>query len=344
MKYLDIYEDLKTAINTGVYPYKTYLPAERALSKQYGANRLTVRRAIDKLVEESKLRRVQGAGNMVMFKTDENGGDTIVFAFSGDYGNKMQQPFVGMLLQNFNEQCKQKGYNLLYVSLKNEDHEENLLLDKKRVRGVVFVSEVNNKFITAALNAQVPVVLLSNKQNNVICVNPNNLEGTFAATEYLIEKKAKKIGFISGISSHHNSNKRFLGYQRALECNGMTWDENMLVSGDWSFESGYDVMKDLLSRNPDMDAVVAANDAMALGAVRMLIEKGYSIPQDFQVIGFDDISHCKFSAPTLSTVSINMEFMTILVLSLLEAQISGTIDFHEELLVRTTLQLRGSTR
>jgi len=344
MKYQDIYDDLNTAINNGNYPYKSYLPTERSLSTQYGVSRLTVRKAIDKLVNESKVRRIQGAGNMVLVKTEESSGDLVVLAFSGNYGNKMQQPFVEMLLQDFNDQCKRKGYNLLYVSLKKEESEDQLLLDKSRVKGIVFASEIDKKFISAALHANIPVVLLSNRHPDVICINPNNQEGCFAATEHLIKKGAKKIGFIGGISSHYNSSERFAGYQRALACNGITREENLLAEGDWSFESGYTAMGQLIEGNPDIDAVVAANDVMALGALRMLVESGYIVPQDFQVIGFDDISQSKFSTPMLSTVSVDTEFVAMLVLSLLDTQANDGVEFHKELLVQTALQLRESTR
>ena len=344
MKYQDIYDDLNAAINSGSYPYKSYLPTERSLSKQYVVSRLTVRKAIDKLVKESKVRRIQGAGNMVLVKTEENGGDLVVLAFSGDYGNKMQQPFVEMLLQDFNDQCKRKGYNLLYVSLKKDESEDKLLLDKSRVKGIVFASEIDEKFIRAALNVSIPVVLLSNRRPDVICINPNNPEGCFAATEHLIKTGAKKVGFIGGISSHYNSRERFAGYQRALACNHIDQEESLLAEGDWSFESGYDAMGQLLERNPGIDGVVAANDVMALGALRMLAENGYIVPQDFQVIGFDDISQSKFSTPMLSTVSVDTEFVAMLVLSLLDTQANDGVEFHKELLVQTALQLRESTR
>ena len=343
-KYMDIYQDLNYAINNGAYPFKSYLPTERALSEHYGVSRLTIRKAIDKLVDEAKIRRIQGAGNMVLVKTHENKGDIIVLAFSNDHGIKIQQPFMEMLLNSFNDQCKNKGLNLLYVSLKKGDPVDSLLLDKSRVRGVVFVSEISDKFVKLAMDVRIPAVLLFNKRTDVIGINPNNHQGSFAATEYVVEKGAKKVAFISGIPSYYNSRTRLAGYKSALACNGILLDEGLIAEGDWSSESGYIAMSDLLENNAKIDAVVAANDTMALGAMRLLSERGFSVPQDLQVIGFDNITQCEFSTPMLSTVSIDTEFITTLALSLLNAQASDGVKLNEEILVQTRLQLRESTK
>ena len=93
---------------------------------------------------------------------------------------------------------------------------------------------------------------------------------------------------------------RLNGYRRALAAAGRKADR--VVYGEFTRESGQQAMVELLSRDPDLDGVFAANDLMAIGALRSLRDAGRRVPEDVSVVGYDDIEMAKHTEPPLTTI------------------------------------------
>ena len=102
-------------------------------------------------------------------------------------------------------------------------------------------------------------------------------------------------------------------------------------------------MKELLCREPHIDAVFALNDVMALGAIRVLLESGRSVPDDVAVIGFDDIAICATVKPALSTVSIDREMVTNEAMEMLRRMTDKPYESLEPVMVPVHLVLRETT-
>jgi DNA-binding LacI/PurR family transcriptional regulator len=102
-------------------------------------------------------------------------------------------------------------------------------------------------------------------------------------------------------------------------------------------------MVELLEKNRDIDGVIVANDVMACGAVKAIIQSGRKIPEDVQVIGFDNIEQGKYNTPAISTMSIDTQFIAALCIGLLENQLNGYKP-EGDILVSTNLLLRETTR
>lgn len=107
--------------------------------------------------------------------------------------------------------------------------------------------------------------------------------------------------------------------------------------------SGYECMISLLQAHPEINGVVAANDMMACGALRALIDSGRRVPEDVQIFGFDNIEQSRFCVPMLSTVGIDSQFIAELAIGLLENQRNGK-KIVGDIVVRTSLICRGSSR
>lgn len=252
-KYVELYEMFKKGIEEGLYAEGKYLPAERTIGETHGVGRITVRNAMELLEADGLIRRIQGAGNLVVNpqgKQVPRDARTIVFVLSGDYGEKIRQPFIEGLFHHFEIECRNNGYRLLYVSLTKDDKVLDILQDASAVSGVVFVSTVARKFVQASLEAKIPVVMISSTYDGVVSINPDNIGGCFDATEQLIHTGSRNVAFISGIVTHHNASTRLIGYKRARYCNGLGYDETMVANGDWGFESGYECMISLLQAHP----------------------------------------------------------------------------------------------
>ena len=114
--------------------------------------------------------------------------------------------------------------------------------------------------------------------------------------------KCRRIAFLAGQSSSSESNQRLAGYRKAHASVGLSVDDSLIVYGDFTVASGVAGMRTLLRRGEAFDAIAAANDNMALGALDALEEAGIHVPRDVMVCGFDDINSAHFARPSLSTL------------------------------------------
>jgi DNA-binding LacI/PurR family transcriptional regulator len=136
-------------------------------------------------------------------------------------------------------------------------------------------------------------------------VTMRNIEGAQAATEHLLSLGRRRI---LALGSHRNetigsAGLRLVGYQRALEAAGLPYDEKLAIEVlSWHRSDGAAAMRKVLDAGLSFDGIVAFNDSIALGAMRVLQEGGLRIPEDVAIIGFDDIDETRYSLPTLSTI------------------------------------------
>jgi LacI family transcriptional regulator len=113
-----------------------------------------------------------------------------------------------------------------------------------------------------------------------------------------------KIAFISGPPVNHDSCERLQAYKEALEEDSITLDRTIIYQGDFSYNSYRSFIASMIAdQNLPFDAIVSANDEMALGLMTALKIRGYSAPEDYAIIGFDDINECRIGQPELTTIS-----------------------------------------
>jgi DNA-binding LacI/PurR family transcriptional regulator len=131
-------------------------------------------------------------------------------------------------------------------------------------------------------------------------VDSDNLGGARLATEHLIGLDRTRIVTITGQVCTQVGEARYRGYREAMVMAGLT--PHGVIEGDFTEAGGAAAMKTLLDRHPDLDAVFAANDNMAAGALRVLADAGRSVPADVAVVGFDDLDIAERTDPPLTTV------------------------------------------
>ncbi|MEV0606274.1 LacI family DNA-binding transcriptional regulator [Polymorphospora rubra] len=151
-----------------------------------------------------------------------------------------------------------------------------------------------------ALPADTPVVAVENALPNVTSVSVDQELGARMATEHLLSLGHETVYHVRGPVDWSEANGRVDGWVAALEEQGRMVPRELV--GDWSARSGY-VAGQKLVRDPRTTAVFAANDSMALGVVRALLDAGARVPQDVSVVGFDDIPEAAYVTPPLTTVS-----------------------------------------
>ncbi len=149
----------------------------------------------------------------------------------------------------------------------------------------------------------IPVVFLSTQpRENLNVVEIDNRQGAFIATRHLLERGYRKIGHIAGPLTWWAASERRRGWQDALTAAGVPFGDDKIVEGNWSAESGEIGLHGLLAKFPDVQAVFACNDQMALGLMRAARSLGKRIPEDLAVVGFDDIPESAFYYPPLTTI------------------------------------------
>lgn len=127
----------------------------------------------------------------------------------------------------------------------------------------------------------------------------------------------RRIAYIGGPSHNDEARERFAGYGDALEAAGLTLDHRLVESGQFSMPTGRHAMSQILARTRDFDAVVAANDYMAIGAMDELVAQGIRVPENALVMGFDDAPVARFAPRSLSTVAQPIEEMAELAVDLI---------------------------
>ncbi|MBP2414144.1 DNA-binding LacI/PurR family transcriptional regulator [Arthrobacter stackebrandtii] len=157
------------------------------------------------------------------------------------------------------------------------------------------------------LDVPYPMVLLGERifGGPVDHVTMRNVEAARAATEFLISRGRKRIAVIGAHEGEvvGSAALRLQGYREALAAAGLPFDEALIgPTGLWHRHDGLVAMKAMLDRGVEFDAVFGLNDTLALGAMRVLQEARYKIPDDVFVMGFDDLDETQYSLPALTTV------------------------------------------
>jgi LacI family transcriptional regulator len=122
------------------------------------------------------------------------------------------------------------------------------------------------------------------------------------ATEHILAGDARQVGLITGPLTWWEAQERERGWRETLEANRLPTHDRLVVEGDWSANSGEQGLYQLVERTPDIDAVFACNDQMALGVLHGAHRLGRRVPEDLSVVGVDNIAEGSHFWPSLTTV------------------------------------------
>lgn len=192
----------------------------------------------------------------------------------------------------------------------------------------------------AFVAAQLPAVTFARpaRDASLSYVDVSNYDGGRLAAEHLVARHAERIGLIVGPMNVASADARMRGFRDTLARHGQAFPP--VVSGNFTLESGERAMAELLASEPDLDAVFACNDLMALGAMHELQAQGRRVPTDVAVVGFDDSLIATIARPALTTVRQPIEEMAAQMARTLLEQLTGSgpklssIIFDPELVVR----------
>ncbi len=204
--------------------------------------------------------------------------------------------------------CSQHGYRMMVELVDtHSDHVERELgaaLSALQPDGVILTPpHSENRLITDLLaGRRIPFARIgSDAPGPGIALTMGDAGAAELATRHLIGLGHNRIGMIAGPSQYSLSGWRITGWQRALTEAGLPAD-GLLEVGDFGYESGARAAAALLERNPDLTAIIASNDQMALAALEVARERGLTVPDDLSLISFDNTPIVRFTQPPLTAV------------------------------------------
>jgi LacI family transcriptional regulator len=212
-------------------------------------------------------------------------------------------PFAIEVMKGVNRAIAKSEFDLLVYTTGDvrksgrASHEQKYvsLLSNSITDGVIIVAPVTGAFSTDA-----PIVSIDPLMSdpNYPSVHATNYQGATDAMNYLLGLGHTRIGFISGRAELESSNRRLNGYRDAIEKAGLSIDEKLIASGDYTTETGAKCARELLSGDNPPSAIFASNDQAAMGVFQVAQELGLHIPDDLSVIGFDNIMESKYMGLT----------------------------------------------
>ncbi|HZR40617.1 MAG TPA: LacI family DNA-binding transcriptional regulator [Ktedonobacteraceae bacterium] len=227
---------------------------------------------------------------------------------------------IGIVASDFNDyvlaqfvvgaerEARRQDQCVIVGSIDQEGHDSERylrLLMERRVDGILLAApqlELNAR-IGEMLQGQLPVVSFYRVPGaNFPVVGSSHSQTGYLATQHLLELGHRRIGTISGPIHRRAAQSRLHGYQRALHEAGIMYTPELVEEGNWQVEGGYEAAQRLLERVPDITAIFAQNDTMAVGVLSALHERGQRVPQDCAVVGCDDIPIATHTIPSLTTV------------------------------------------
>jgi LacI family transcriptional regulator len=174
-------------------------------------------------------------------------------------------------------------------------------------------------------------------------VDVDNINGARKAVEYLINLGHRRIGIITNAPPQYTASAhRLEGYRRALLKHGLPLEEELVRYGDFTEESGYAAMRELLDLASPPTAVFVASDLVAFGALAAIRERGLAIPQDMAVVGFDDVRLARYITPPLTTVRLPAYELGARAVEMLIKMVEGEELVETQVLLPTELVIRES--
>lgn len=285
-----------------------------------GVSQPTVSRALsgNPSVKADTRARVLAAAEQLHYKVDKNASGlrrqqartlALLFFEERSTGGDLINPFYLSMLGPMVRQCAARGYDLLisFQQLSADWHVE--YEDSRKADGIILLGygdylehqhllerlvERGTHFVRWGATGETEIGTI---------ISSDNEQGGCDATEHLIRSGRRRIAFIgTAVPAYPEFLDRWRGYCRALRAAGIEPDEQLRLDAEPSEESGRAAIAGLVARGARFDAVFAASDVTAIGAMHALQKLGRAIPDDVAVVGFDDIPAASLSSPPLTTV------------------------------------------
>jgi DNA-binding LacI/PurR family transcriptional regulator len=317
-------------------PPRPTLEVVAALARVSRATASRVLRGDPRVREETREAVLRAAGevsytvNRAARSLVTNRTDSVAFLVAENEDRFFSDPYFLGMLRGAQAETARVGLQLVFVVASTPEeltHFENYAR-AGHVDGVLLISLHGDDLLPQHLESmRVPTVLNGRPMSgddSIYYVDSDNVGGGRAATRVLIERGAKRIATITGPLDMCAGLDRLRGFRDEMQAAGLTPEDRHVVAGDFTVAGGTRAMLTLLDADPDIDAVFAASDLTALGAIHALTDRGLAVPNDVAVVGFDDVLGAEVANPPLTTVHQPIDELGRTMARVLFDRISGT--------------------
>jgi len=258
----------------------------------------------------------------------------------------ISNPFFSDIALAVNEAAYKRGYNTILCSTNWNPEIEKAqltLIQDQRVDGIIF--KPSDRSPDRYLELNIPTVMIANLvANGLSFIEVDNLSGGQQAANHLLDCGYRKLAFVGGALESRSNSDRLAGFRQAIETHGYVLSKKKIKFGPFSIESGYKLIKTLMESPDPPDAAFCGNDLIALGAFQYLGETGIRVPEEFGLVGFDDVYLASLPQIQMTTIAQPRNQMGTMAVDLLINRIEAGSDSKiEHILLEPKLITRKST-
>ena len=296
--------------------------SERLLSEKFDISRISVRKALKELIDDGYLYTIPGKGTFVKgiisgMRAPREKTNNLAYIFWGGDRSIMSIPYFAHIVAGAERVARKQNYHLIISTFEPDAQIPNALpsiIEQGKVDGALIEGIFLDLY--RQINKAIPIVTISNylfrdpelieKTDDIDYVTANNESAVIRVLEYLNSLGHKNVGFVMGNPCHSSFRERLHGFYLGSRIFKMKTRPEWIVSGT---PSGRTAFKKILENRSLPTAIVACNDTFALDIIDYCHKEKIKIPDDFSIVGFDDIESSAWSQPPLTTVRILTEEM-----------------------------------
>ncbi len=321
----------------------------REVARRAGVSPATVSRVINGTanVDPVKKERVLTAIDETGFKPNELA--RALFRKSskiiGVIVPNIENMFFAELARAIEEEAYRNQYRILLCNSLNDTEKElfNIeTLNQLHADGIIIMTNSEN-LASQIEHCEVPFVILDRKiegLEEIAYIEANHYKGGRMAMEHLLQCGCKNIVCMRGPQKFSSGQQRFYGYQDVCREYGI---QEQWLDCDYDYEAGLRTAEQLLKLYPDVDGILACNDMAAIATYKILKNRGYSVPEDIQIIGFDNIRFSRLFTPEFTTIIQPIREMGTLAARLIVDHVNGQ-SIQKENVFDVSLAMRQTTR
>lgn len=311
--YRQIVNDILSQITSGHLKPDEQIDSHQNLARKYNVSLITIKRALNDLINQGVLYSRVGKGTFVARSTRpprRQSRRTL-----GIVLQDLKSPFFSLIIHSFEEKAYNLGYNILLSTSSNRAEKEEDLINHFRDLGVdgLLIASLTHTYRAGPVIRKLhdegfPYVMVSYVDDkDIYFVGTDHEEGAFLATQYLLELGYDNVGYINGEEGNLIGELRKAGYLRALQQKNKPFiaefEFRLSPRGGWNnYKSGYGIGEKFVSLPNRPPAMFVYNDLAALGFEKAMLDHGLRVPEDVAIVGFDNIKRGRIAMVPLTTV------------------------------------------
>ena len=261
-----------------------------------------------------------------------------------------RNPYYSELLKAIEDEARKHEYIAIICTGEMNAAREREYIDyllSRQVEGLVLCCYVNimeNEMYIKDITKRVPIIVMDQPSFGlpVSSAYADGYKGFKKLLAYLIGNGHRRIGMIRSLHKYPCSESRFVGYMDAMKEHGIEPDQDLVEESEFTAAGGYEAAKRMLAKSKPT-AIVGVNDLLAIGAMKYIREKGYTVPDEIAIAGHDNIALSSLVSPQLTTVNIPVHKIAEEAITQLIRKIRNPRSRNREIVIETELVIRQST-